>query len=828
MRQFESFVRNFKLEGDRYTNLFEPREPMIGDLILKPGEVYRYLTPKSDFGTHRLSNLQVGLYGIPNECGATEAELLVPNIGFMRRQQSELYYEMVIKVNNAPSDTWKQFALIRPNGQQLFGTFSSQQSDLSLYIRELKVWLETYPHTRVDCIPDGNLLKIRIWENGNFIIRNEKITVGLGTVSEFNTNTPTLTKQLFSTYNRPAYNTSDLVVGSDVTEGNIFTFGDVVYTATKADTAETVKATLLGSNKKVIINVGDSIPINAVVGSTRTTNTNTPMINLLYNDTTGGNDRYKVEVSNVQKGNTFQVTRSGLSPLQKTASDTDTKATIEAFFNATGGFLVVPTGTTVQGSAVPGVRIDENTNNPTIGTANTVLTPAQNTDKYRILIGTSVRKNNKFTLDGTVITADDEDTYLTIASKLNLIDGLYYEVAAGQSFDAFAEKGDLYDEDNIADVQIISSPIRRISQQYLTEITLPVGYDYGIKQYQIAVSLYEYYEEFWEFKRILTVSNFFRVESNPQYTVMLKYADFGEVFGYEYFEEGINQQMRVPLFLKNQRYETTETQSQSVNNATVKGNVQMRKMFDFVVRGYPAWFHKAMQVALNSKLAFIDEKKVSLSSYDVTQDSGAKKIQAANGSLYEDRYLMTNYGKLFLDSDNYKEKISVITNFKGKILCVLLQNDLIYKEISEIGEVYMPVGEYGWRVWAGGAVGETIDMRIYQNGIRIHHVTLLCGRWNKLDSLIRCYPHDQLLFEEVNQDNQIDDIDSELETNIGYESVEYANEIGNQDQLNGYVAPFIAPFVVDEGNWRYTIEDGGLAIQQNVGDDNWVTKSITT
>ena len=831
MRLFDNPIRFYKLDDseDRYKNYHEPRDMRLGVLTQKQGETIKFFAPKSDFEGIDIRTLQVGLYGEAFEdCASLGYQLLEDNIGFLREQQSRFYYEMVIKVNNAPSTTWKQFALLRPNGQQLFGTYTGQETDLDTYINNLKDWLEAYPHTRVDAYKEGNLIRLRIWESGNFIIRNEEITVGLGTVSILNENSPTLQRGTKTTYNRPAYNTYDLVIGSDVTEGNVFTLGDVTYTATKADSAATVKAALLGNNSKVVINVGDIIPINASVGTVRTVNTNNPTINDLYNDLLSGNDRYVIEVENVQKGNIFQVLRSGLSPLTIKASETDTKATIEAFFNSTGGYLVVPSGTVLTVSAVPGVRIDDNTNSPSISTANAVLTPAQMTDRWRIFIGTSVRKNNKFLLGESEVIADEDDTYLTIATKLGLIDGLYYEIEEDGVFSSYAERGALYDDENIADIQIISSPIRRISQQYLCEVTMPAGY--AGKNLQIAVSEYSRNDEeqTWIFIRTVVVSNYIRIEVDPKETVMVRCSSLGEAFGFEYFEQGINQQMRFPIYLRNDGYETTLTKSQSVNDATVNGNTQLRPISDFQVLGYPSWLHKALQTWLRSDVVMLDEMKVSLINYEVSEDVGAKKIQSANGSLYKEIGIMKNYGKLFLDYDNFQEKVSIITNFKSKIICVILKNDLFCQEVFERGEIFIPVGEYRWKAWVGGAVGDTVDMRIYQNGTRIHHVTMYCGRMNMLPSLIRVYPHDELLFEEVSQENTtIVGIDTKTETTLSYESVDYVDEIGDYDKLNGYVEPFVPPAETNAGQWRDRIDgDTNLSIEQNTDETGWVLKSI--
>jgi len=195
-QQFENFVRFFKPDGkNRLSNLHEPREAMTTTLIAKFGDNWRFLVPKSDCGLVPLSEIRVDLYG--QERGAcSEYGLVLSEVGFLRRQQSELYYEFIIKVNNAPTaETWKQFSLLRENGKELFGTFSSQTSDFDDYCNELQDWIENYPHTRVDVVRDGNLFKIRAWENGNFRIRNEKISVGIGEVSVLNTNTPTLTRQ---------------------------------------------------------------------------------------------------------------------------------------------------------------------------------------------------------------------------------------------------------------------------------------------------------------------------------------------------------------------------------------------------------------------------------------------------------------------------------------------------------------------------------------------------------------------------------------------------------------------------------------------------------
>jgi len=121
MRLFDIPIRFYKLDDseDRYTNYHEPRDMRLGVLTQKQGETIKFFVPKSDFGTLDIRTLQVGLYGEAFEdCVSLGNQLLVTNIGFLREQQSRFYYEMVIKVNNTPS-TWKQFALLRPNGQEL-------------------------------------------------------------------------------------------------------------------------------------------------------------------------------------------------------------------------------------------------------------------------------------------------------------------------------------------------------------------------------------------------------------------------------------------------------------------------------------------------------------------------------------------------------------------------------------------------------------------------------------------------------------------------------------------------------------------------------------
>ena len=61
-KNFEHFIRFFKPDSeDREKNFYEPREPMIGELVAKIGETWRFLVPKSDIGLSDLDMIRVDL-----------------------------------------------------------------------------------------------------------------------------------------------------------------------------------------------------------------------------------------------------------------------------------------------------------------------------------------------------------------------------------------------------------------------------------------------------------------------------------------------------------------------------------------------------------------------------------------------------------------------------------------------------------------------------------------------------------------------------------------------------------------------------------------------
>jgi hypothetical protein len=823
---FDNFIRFFKPDGqNRLDNWYEPRESMTEPLLAKDGDVWRFLLPKSDVGQNKLSDIRVDLWGLlPESC--TESGIVSAGIGYVRRQQSELYYELVLKINSSPDGTWKQFAILRPNGAELFGTFDNQEMDFDKYCDAFQDFLESYPHTRVDVIRDGNLFKIRIWENGNFVIRNEKPTIGLGTVGVLNNNTPTLTKQFYETYTRAAYNTYDLVI-NDVTSGNIFSLNGVSYTATKSDTPETVKAKLLNGTTKVSFDVGSPINISASLGVTSTVNTNRPTIDKLYQETDTGQDIYRIEIGNIVKGNIFQVLISDASPIYVEVGEDDTVESIEAILNPNSGFLSVTSGATVTVNAVSGIRTDDNTNNPQIYVENGVLTPTAVCDKYKVFVGTSVKENNKFLLNDIVVIADSSDTYLTIADKLGLVNGIY-EVAEGTTFPCYAQKGGLYNDSNIADVQLISTPIRRVSSQYLCEVTIPSNLSRNSK-YQIALNKVALIEGVYEFVSTVAFSNFFEVESNPIETKLLRFADLGENFGFEYFEQGLSQQVRVPLFLKNEKSETSQVLRQSVNNATIKGQIEVRKRFDFGVKSFTSWFHRALNLAMNHEIVLIDGKKVSLINYEETDGVGTKQVKMASGSLYESQYLMSNTGKLWYDDSNYYEKITVKTNFNEKIIALIVYNNYFRKEITESGEIYLPVGEYKWKVFVAGGLGETTKMRIYQQGERVEEIILIGSCWNKSENIFRGYSGQSFIFEEINEPTTIKDLQTTLESTQSGEVSEFENEFGTIDDLNGKVTPVVIDEMTQVGQWRRAIDDDGNYVIE-VLDENldWITKYMLT
>lgn len=815
MKYFENFVRFFKPDWqNRLLNYFEPREAMKEPLIAVIGDKWRFLVPKSDIGNNKLSELKVELWGDISETCVPEYGVVKRNIAYIRRQQSELYYDMVIKINNSPSDIWKQFSLVSENGKELFGTFQSQTTNFDDYCEELKEWFEAYPHTRVDCYRDGNLLYIHAWENGNFKIKNEKIIVSLGKSNVLNTNTPTLTKVFAETYTRAAYYEYDLVIGNDITAGNVFSYETVVYTVTSADTPTTIKKQLLGTQNKIRYDEGDSILLNVSVGVTRTVNTNTPLITLLFDHTHAGNDYYKITVSNIQKGNIFQVLISTELPIFVNVSESDTISTVEALLNPDSGFLVVSYGSTVTVNAAAGIREDANTNNPSIYTENGIFYPSASVDKYKVFVGTSVRQGNIFTLNDVSVVADDSDTYITISQKLNLIDGLYFESA--NDFNCFAQKGLLYNDKNIANVEIISSPIKRIAEQYLCEIDF-LGISTG-KVYQIAINKYNNVNG--DFDSIVAYSNYIKVEPTAKDTVMLRYSDNGKVFGSDYYENGIYQQIRIPLFFKNEKTETTQVLRQSVNDATIKGQIEIRKKHDFQIPAFGSWFHRSLQIALNSKKVFLNNKKYSLVEYSESDDIGAKKIKTGIGVFYEQDYLMKNYGGLWLDESNYLERISIKTSFNEKIICIVIYNDYFRKEITESGEVFLPVGEYHWKVLVTGAKGELSEMIIYKNGQLIENPVLIGYRWNKTENSIRCESGDCLIFEEVVTDSLIEYLTTNIESNIIEDSIDYVDENSTNMQPE-YNINMLRP-----GKWRRRVDENGYYIEVYNSSNEWEIKHV--
>jgi len=391
---------------------------------------------------------------------------------------------------------------------------------------------------------NGSKMRVRIWEKeGVLKLADEGLAVGLGKSSVTNTNNPLITRINMGNHIYAAQDSYLVKIGESIQEGNVFTLDAVTYIANAGDTPETVLAQLLVGNRYKVP-TGTAVQGDAVAGSRIITNTNKLTVQASFDSASGGNDRYKIIVSGTaQPGNVIQVSATGKTTKSYTVLSGDTKAIIEAFFNTdSGGFYTVSTGVIPSVTFLAGNQQITNQNFPTLQLTDLQNIPGYTVTRWQIIIGSDIRSGNQFFVLDQVYTADDGDSALDIASFFGY-DSVSFQIetAPGVSPAAYATKGFLYNQNNIADITITEGPKLARSSQYVVEAEFdcdiePGSYRLGIVNDQAEVP------------ELIALGNHIQVKAKAIGEIF-EVMDYGDSFGFEYYENGLSQRLRLPVFI---------------------------------------------------------------------------------------------------------------------------------------------------------------------------------------------------------------------------------------------------------------------------------------
>ncbi len=536
---------------------------------------------------------------LPALSNATHLRLTFSNLGYNPQDSSYRVQLGELEVTGYPLS---QPPTIQAN---LLGTFRGQQTDLSDYVRAIRAFFESYTYSPVLVDEDGTELLVRIEHSERFRLGNANASIGLGDVQETNLNEPRLSVRYTGQRTDPAVTRYRVIVDSDLQPGNVFTLGGKSYTVVRGDSPATVLAALGLTDSTITVNSGTTPAATAAAGSYSQANRNAPGLTLLYQNAASGADHYRAVVTGtVQPGNFYQISAEGQATRSYTAVTGDSAATVAAYFNTeTGNTFPVTTGKLPVGRTDAGSQLLPNTNRPGIRLTSRSEQAARQLDQYQVFIGNSIAAGNTFLLllgeeAPRTSVALSGDQPVDIAGRLGYDTHPFtVEVPAGESVTGYAEPGPRYQSPaNLASVDLLTMPVLQRSLPLVIEINIPATQEPG---YYALVLVNQNGD-------VVAQSNRLQVLSSAKDTALLRYSDENSVFGIRYQEQGLVQQLRLPIYLQTPALVQSETLGQTPTGRSIRGETRLSAQRTLVTTAQPDSFHRAMWAALKHQYLQID------------------------------------------------------------------------------------------------------------------------------------------------------------------------------------------------------------------------------
>ncbi|UHG93273.1 discoidin domain-containing protein [Spirosoma oryzicola] len=613
----------------------------------------------------------------------------------------------------------------------LLGTFKKQLTNLGDYVREIRSFFESYVNTPVTVDEDGSELVIKMYHTDRFGLGNVRVGIGLGDVSESNTNEPRLSVRFKDTITQPAKTSYRVSVDLDIAEGNSYVLGEKNYTATRTDTASSI-LTALGVTGETIELPGGTTPvISASAGSVSVINRNRPAIQVLFVYSSGGSDNYKAVVSSsVQAGNTYQISVEGQTTRTYIAQPGDVAATVEAYFNANGGTsFSTPLGKVPIARADAGSQVIANVNSPAIRLTSRTEIPAQVLDRYDVFVGTSILPGNTFSLQQNsdakrVVVASSGDTALSVAQGFGYDTNPFtLSIPTGSKLTGFAESGPRYNEANIADVEVLSGPILQRNLPYVAEIVVPTNQLEGVYSLDLKTDT------------LIAQSNYIDVRADDKNTALVRFADTGHTYGMRYEEMGLVQQIRLPIYVSPAKIRQTETLGQTPDGKMIRAETRSEAVHTLTTRALPSAFHKAMWTALKHRQLTIDgihyqqQGEYSLSDWVGRKN---KLIQGSAELIRLDSYRNNRFENKHLSTLTESMGYVLIENVDTPLgLSVYLQSDNIVGRVRAGSTVAPDV--YQLQIRSGC---EPLEVAVYVDNVLFVTSLLTASRLNRIDEYL--------------------------------------------------------------------------------------------
>lgn len=636
-------------EADRYTLSRAP-------LPAAPMDVWAFPVEKAHLAGREPEAVDVCLVAPRFRAGCNQPEefdkILTAQAGALERYSDELFADFTLQVGDLTPG--KQFAVL-VEGYEVFGTFVVPAAPADA-LDALQAHLELFG---AKVTRRGSTLALRLPKAYAGQYCGAPLEIGLGTPAVPNFNSPSLTAVFRGKVTLPARACYPVLLSPDVEEGNVFELNGKTHVASASDTAQTVRAALLGGADSLCLDA-TAVPTASTQPGNRTLrNTNRPSLTASYLNTDTEGDNYLLSVgADVEPGNAFSFF-DGSKTVTVVAVLGSTAASILAQFPSYGA-VKVPTGTDLALSAVPGQQVVTNTNSPFVIPGIPTTLPAETVDEYLVTVGDDIRQGNVYNLQDTRVVAGPgqrptdvvkafggvSDTTgipkptfnpAKIAESIRAI-RLYleavalasrqfvYRVPTGVPVMADAQPGTPMTADDVAEVTLSAAAIRCIQRQQVKGWV-----DFGCTSGLVCIGLRERATG-----TLLSVSNPVLVDSlEALHTVVVGFgADKSRSqFGYEW-GDNFSAVVRVPAVVRPGGYPVTEGEATNRGGDYRRPSTRLESAFEFVTRPLGTWAHEALSAALKHERLWVNgEAFFHKGDYTASQAERGTKRRGATAQL---------------------------------------------------------------------------------------------------------------------------------------------------------------------------------------------------
>lgn len=706
---------------------FYKNDYQLGILEAKSNDYWRFLMPKSNLQWQPVGKFDIRL--AKYEWLETVGGKIVINypsepiiVGTVREQNCKDYTEIKLLISKVPDGTtYKQFNIVRENGQNIFTTFKGQYTDKTEYIRALKKHFENFWATNVFVDVDGNILTIRAYVNGNFYLTNEECTIGLGTSTEQNDNNPSIDITDLGTVTIPAKYEYDLLV-DNIAIGNTLTLGDRSIIVKLGDTESSVKTYLLNGAEKFIVNQSDSFSFSSSLGTYEIQNITKPNVIASFVNRVSSIDHYLIAITGeILEGNIIQVTTPSKTPITITVSATDTIATLTALLNPDSGQFNVPANDIVTINVLEGVKVVNNTNELKFEFASQISIASTSVKRYRLYINDDIVLRNKFNVNGVEYIAKSGDTPKSVANGLGFADrNFIVDIPTSKTMEAYAIKGNKYGEENISDIRILKQPKVQESSQVVCDVNIP-----NIRGNYIMVLWNDTEQE------VVACSNQLKI-GNGYDTIMLEYASIGENYNHEYYEKGLSQIVRVPMSLTMPKREVEENRTLKIEGGFVRNETNVLEFVNFTTKGINTQIMRGLQIALRNQFVMIDNQEY-YSDGGITDNLiiDYADIGQCSGKLYKQGKL-SNIAKTLKTNNLSSKYCEIVCDFTKVSLRILVEGenfDMLLRERAIVKS-----GEYNTII---DNSGENVSLDIYEDDLLKRRLLIYANTRVRLNKYVR-------------------------------------------------------------------------------------------